>query len=183
MVASPTVDFSAEAIVTIGRDLDCNIVLNDPLSSRRHARIATFRNSVVLEDIKSANGVYLNGTRVDEPFPLHAGDRIIIRTSEFPCFRPEARDRDRGCGSTKESAGPLACRPARVQRASQCCWLSPVHQCAHRNPLVDLRVVQEELELVRQDALNTTAKRKLHEFLYRKRLGSIRARHQHAIER
>ena len=81
-----SVDLETEAIVTIGRDTTCDVVLDDPLSSRRHARLVTSHGAVVLENLKSKNGVYLNGVRVERDARLHAGDRIIVGTTELSVF-------------------------------------------------------------------------------------------------
>ena len=85
-----SVDFGAEAIVTIGRDATCDIVLDDPLSSRRHARLVTSRGAVTVENLKSTNGVYVNGERIEQDAHLHAGDRIIVGTTELSVFSPRS---------------------------------------------------------------------------------------------
>jgi pSer/pThr/pTyr-binding forkhead associated (FHA) protein len=43
-------------------------------------------SGVVLEDLGSTNGVYLNGVRVNKRDRLHAGDRIVIGTTELSVF-------------------------------------------------------------------------------------------------
>ncbi|HUP48510.1 MAG TPA: FHA domain-containing serine/threonine-protein kinase [Thermoanaerobaculia bacterium] len=59
--------------VMVGRDRTCSIVLAHPAVSRRHARITLNGTSWVLEDLKSANGTYVNNTRVERA-KLKAGD-------------------------------------------------------------------------------------------------------------
>jgi len=49
---------------TIGRSNDCDIQLNDPLISLRHARVVWDRDQWRLEDLQSKNGTYLNGVRI-----------------------------------------------------------------------------------------------------------------------
>jgi pSer/pThr/pTyr-binding forkhead associated (FHA) protein len=70
----------------LGRDEACDIALEDPLMSGRHARIVALESGVVLEDLGSTNGVYLNGMRVNKRDRLHAGDRIVIGTTELSVF-------------------------------------------------------------------------------------------------
>ena len=67
----------------LGRDAtQCSIIASGPTISRRHARItADSQGQYHLEDLKSTNGVYLNGTRLDQPAPLHNGDIIGLGTS------------------------------------------------------------------------------------------------------
>ena len=67
---------------TLGRG-DVEIVLEDPFASSRHARIERQGGVIVLEDLGSTNGTYLNEELLRGPQPLHAGDRIRIGDSEF----------------------------------------------------------------------------------------------------
>lgn len=67
--------------VMIGRDRSCAIVLVHPAVSRRHARITVNESSFLLEDLKSANGTYVNNTRVERA-NLKAGD--IVRFGADP---------------------------------------------------------------------------------------------------
>jgi FHA domain-containing protein len=67
---------------TLGRG-DVEIRLEDPFASTRHARIDRQGSVVVLEDLGSTNGTYLNDEPLDGPRPLHHGDRIRIGDSEF----------------------------------------------------------------------------------------------------
>ncbi|HWT93698.1 MAG TPA: FHA domain-containing protein [Solirubrobacteraceae bacterium] len=67
---------------TIGRG-DVEIVLEDPFSSSRHARLDRQGGIMVLEDLGSTNGTYLNEELVTGPQPLHPGDRVRIGDSIF----------------------------------------------------------------------------------------------------
>jgi hypothetical protein len=68
--------------VTLGRG-NVEIHLEDPFASSRHARIARQGHVVVIEDLGSTNGTYLNDQPLSGPQPLHPGDRIRIGDSEF----------------------------------------------------------------------------------------------------
>ena len=67
---------------TLGRG-DVEIVLEDPFASSRHARIERQGGVMVLEDLGSTNGTYLNEELLAGPQPLHSGDRIRIGDSVF----------------------------------------------------------------------------------------------------
>jgi hypothetical protein len=67
---------------TLGRG-DVEIRLDDPFASSRHARISRQGHVVVIEDLGSTNGTYLNEEPLNGPQPLHSGDRIRIGDSEF----------------------------------------------------------------------------------------------------
>ena len=58
-------------------------MLEDPFASSQHARIERQGGAVVLEDLGSTNGTYLNDELLRGPQPLHAGDRIRIGDSNF----------------------------------------------------------------------------------------------------
>ena len=67
---------------TLGRG-DVEIKLEDPFASSRHARLFRQGQLVVIEDLGSTNGTYLNEEPVNGPQPLHPGDHIRIGDSEF----------------------------------------------------------------------------------------------------
>ncbi len=66
----------------MGRDADNDVVLDDPGTSRRHARIEFKEGKYVLTDLGSANGTLVNGQRVVEQ-ALDNGDRIKIGQDEL----------------------------------------------------------------------------------------------------
>ena len=67
----------------LGRGDQADIRLEDGFASARHARLVPQGDVMVLEDLGSTNGTYLNGEPLRGPQPLHAGDRIRIGDSEF----------------------------------------------------------------------------------------------------
>jgi len=75
--------------VMVGRDRTCAIVLTHPAVSRRHARIVLGGKEPVLEDLQSANGTYVNNTRVDRVV-LKPGD--IVRFGADPACSYVLRD-------------------------------------------------------------------------------------------
>ena len=75
--------------VMVGRDRTCSIVLSHPAVSRRHARITLSGASFVLEDLKSANGTYVNNARV-ERVKLKPGD--VVRFGADPACSYVVRD-------------------------------------------------------------------------------------------
>jgi hypothetical protein len=67
----------------LGRGDGADIRLEDAFASTRHARLVPEGDVIVLEDLGSTNGTYLNGEPLRGPQPLHIGDRIKIGDSEF----------------------------------------------------------------------------------------------------
>jgi hypothetical protein len=67
----------------LGRGDAAEIRLNDPYASSRHARVLVQGGVVILEDLGSTNGTYLNEELLQGLAPLHHGDRVRIGDSEF----------------------------------------------------------------------------------------------------
>jgi two-component system, cell cycle response regulator len=61
----------------IGRGRDAHVVVDDVGISRRHARIVRVDGAHFLEDLGSANGVFVNGSKVQR-VALAGGDRVQI---------------------------------------------------------------------------------------------------------
>jgi pSer/pThr/pTyr-binding forkhead associated (FHA) protein len=49
------------------------VYVDHPSISRRHARISIDSTSAVLEDLKSRNGTFLDGRRIETPTEIHHG--------------------------------------------------------------------------------------------------------------
>lgn len=89
-------EFELVAGVTIvGRGDGCQLVLDDPLVSRRHACFVVDDREITVKDLGSTNGVLVNGTRVDEMQIIVPGDQITIgRHNAELCWVPfSATDR------------------------------------------------------------------------------------------
>lgn len=79
--------------VVLGRSPDCHITIEDPLISRRHARIVLRGDEAFVEDLGSRNGVRVNGRAIDGEVALSDGDRVRIGTQELLFSVVKRRDR------------------------------------------------------------------------------------------
>lgn len=79
----PGMIYDLDGDLVLGRGDRAEIRLEDPFASSRHARIYEQGNSLVVEDLDSTNGTYLNEELLQTPRPLHPGDRVRIGDSEF----------------------------------------------------------------------------------------------------
>ena len=65
--------------IVLGRSPECSFVLQDDVRvSRRHAHVWAENGCVMVEDLGSRNGVYLNGKRIHERTAMRAGDVIRL---------------------------------------------------------------------------------------------------------
>jgi predicted component of type VI protein secretion system len=111
----------------LGRDPNANIVLADPLVSRFHARIAVESDGqVVLEDLQSTNGLFVNGVRLSRPsVVLTEGDRLLLGTIEISVFSW------RGNATTGKAASIVPqCIPAMTARNNDPSVVAPRHPVA-----------------------------------------------------
>jgi hypothetical protein len=115
-------------LCVVGRDPGCDIVLNDAKCSRRHAVIEETPEGVTVRDSGSANGIYVNGKKVENA-PLRPGDtlrmgavklRLLPEIGETVIVGPEGLNFDAGVsvsgptqlgGDTGEQPVPEAAAP------------------------------------------------------------------------
>lgn len=67
----------------IGRGEEADLVVLDPEISRMHARLKRHENHYIIEDLRSANGTWLNDTLVNDRRLLLPGDRLRIGQTEL----------------------------------------------------------------------------------------------------
>jgi hypothetical protein len=65
-----------KGIITIGRDITNDIVINDPEVSRHHCRLTQGGGGYTVEDLGSTNGTFVNGQRLTGARPLSHGDTL-----------------------------------------------------------------------------------------------------------
>lgn len=75
--------------ITLGRAASNDIVIADPQVSRRHAIITRRQDGFVVADLRSTNGISINGHRVEEGL-LDEGDILTLGSTDFRfTTRPE----------------------------------------------------------------------------------------------
>jgi len=78
----------------IGRAEGCEVVVNEGLVSRKHARILLERGRAYIEDLGSANGTFVNQARLHGRTLLFPGDHVFVGTCEIEFLHEAAEDRD-----------------------------------------------------------------------------------------
>ncbi len=69
--------------LSIGRSREADIPLLDDKVSRVHCGIRLSDGEFYLKDLKSRNGVFVNGQRVEDTAKLKVGDRIQVGSTVF----------------------------------------------------------------------------------------------------
>jgi len=67
--------------IILGRSNDNDITLPSEKISRKHAKIFQQNGNIIIEDLKSANGTYINDNRITIPYALKLSD--IIKIEDF----------------------------------------------------------------------------------------------------
>jgi len=68
--------------MTLGRSNECDIVLSVTHLSRKHAELSVIGNKLIVKDLDSANGTFVNGKRIKEE-TLQKGDELLLDTLSF----------------------------------------------------------------------------------------------------
>ena len=109
--ADGTVHEIAVGEVTLGRSPSCNLVAEEGDVSKVHARVERTRDQLLLEDLGSANGTFVNDVRVQSAF-LKAGD--VVRLGGTESFKVELETGPAPAGSGRHSE--TLAREARAER-------------------------------------------------------------------
>lgn len=70
--------FPVRDVVVLGRSDEADVTLDDAYASEFHLRLVAKDGRVVLHDLGSTNGTYVNGRRVTSPITLNKGDAVQI---------------------------------------------------------------------------------------------------------
>ncbi len=83
--------------LVVGRQTDCDLVIHDPLLSRRHFQVTRDADGeYLLEDLGSKNATFLNARQVQAPERLHYGDRIVAGDTVLRFLLEEQVERKAG---------------------------------------------------------------------------------------
>ncbi|WP_129779270.1 FHA domain-containing protein [Peristeroidobacter soli] len=98
----------------LGRQAECDVLLTEGHTSRRHARLVQAEDGYWLEDLGSSNGTFINGNRISGRVKIASGDRLRFDVEEFD-FRipsqgaaPVALDESKTVYRAPESAAVVA---------------------------------------------------------------------------
>ncbi|GAB4578449.1 MAG: hypothetical protein Fur0022_11840 [Anaerolineales bacterium] len=78
----------------IGRDISNDIVINDAEVSRKHVRVVIQAGEVIIEDLGSTNGSFVNEQRISGPYTLVAGDTLQLGEHVVLVFETAVQEAD-----------------------------------------------------------------------------------------
>jgi pSer/pThr/pTyr-binding forkhead associated (FHA) protein len=113
--------------LVIGRDSKAGIALPDIAISRQHAEVFPGPGGFYIRDMDSSNGVIVNQARIDNPYLLTHGDRIVVGSNTIYFIdlrRPEAEgfsaSRPYRQGGASSQLMCQRCGEANIERARFC---------------------------------------------------------------
>lgn len=72
--------------VVVGRNPDCDLMLNDETVSGRHGRLTYHLNQWWYEDLKSTNGSWLDDLKIEEPIVVKDSDTVYCGDASFKIY-------------------------------------------------------------------------------------------------
>jgi pSer/pThr/pTyr-binding forkhead associated (FHA) protein len=82
--------FAIDQPMTVGRLPVCDIPIQEPTLSRCHVRLSPTPEGMLVQDLGSTNGTYVNGRRVSQ-WIARAGDELRLDCIRFLIERPVSR--------------------------------------------------------------------------------------------
>jgi pSer/pThr/pTyr-binding forkhead associated (FHA) protein len=92
-------------LMTIGREVHADILINDPSVSKKHAQILSLPGGFLLKDLESSNGTFINNKRIDETY-LADGDLVLFGEAKFhfSCAKVKEVTREAEVTAIKDAA-------------------------------------------------------------------------------
>lgn len=87
-----TLQLNEKRTVTLGRDPESDLVLPAPNASRNHSLLKWDGEKLVIEDLESRNGVYVNANRIEKEASLGTGDVVELGGCVFSVQAMEGAD-------------------------------------------------------------------------------------------
>lgn len=139
--------------ISVGRDPECDIVVDEAAVSREHAHFDCSSFGVVVTDLSSLNGTFLNGSRLTSMKDLNSGDIVNIGSAKFKlALRSEQALQSRSSGKT-----------TRAKTAK----LKPVHVTVLVSSVRELKDWKVFVSLPEHEEIAGAWAERLHDIVYR----------------
>jgi hypothetical protein len=121
--------------VILGREQSsADLVISDPGVSRRHARVLAHNGGVIVEDLGSSNGTYVNGRRISGPVELGSGDEVQVGATVLGVqgtATAATAIQPLGAPATERHPGPAPLQPPPSGRPAPRRLAPPPHQASN----------------------------------------------------
>lgn len=109
-VSGPTFGktFGVTGTLTLGRSAECDISIPSDEISRHHAKLQLVADGVMVEDLGSANGSFVNNQRVHGSALMRHGDELRLDTVRFMLMSPAAEAASAAQRPAEPSTPPAA---------------------------------------------------------------------------
>lgn len=101
----------------IGRGLNCDVKISSHGVSKEHSEIHVYKDKIMMVDLKSSNGTYINGVRIQNGL-VRLGDKVSVHDVIFDIVPADARPA-RGVSSGTHSSIVVAMPTAGTAAAQQ----------------------------------------------------------------
>jgi len=105
-------EYAINGKTTLGRGAECTIAIAGTHLSRKHAEIIPGNDGLLIRDLGSVNGTFVDGKRVEQAF-LRSGDRVRFDIVTFEIVGPPSNDKSRPMIREKKIEKP---RPAEEEK-------------------------------------------------------------------
>jgi uncharacterized protein (TIGR02996 family) len=147
-----------EGELVFGRAEQNDVVLAHPTVSPRHARLVARGPRVIIADLASDNGTWINGHRLDGPHPLAVGDRIEIGRYAITASDARAVHEPPGLAHHDATEAALLAQIAAGDHDSRPVYADWLEERAHSREAAFVRAQDELVALrIRRDDVVTPA--------------------------
>ena len=122
----------------VGRGQDCHLQAKSEAVSRHHCLVYAKKGGIAVRDLKSRNGTFVNGQRVEEDCELHPGDRLQIGPLTFEiCIEQAGAGKTRTLGETAGHTRDNTQSTRFSEEATVAGWLDEADEAARVRRLQD----------------------------------------------
>jgi pSer/pThr/pTyr-binding forkhead associated (FHA) protein len=109
-VSGPTFGktYAVVGAITVGRSSECDVCIPTDEISRHHAKLQVVPDGVMVEDLGSANGTFVNDQRVHGSVLMKAGDELRLDTVRFMLVSPTMEAQPPAATSKAPEPAPAA---------------------------------------------------------------------------
>ena len=112
--------YPVAAPLRLGRGAENDVALADPQASRRHALVQPQGQGLLVRDLGSSNGTFVNEAAVREPVWLRHGDVLRVGVTTFQVVAPRQAQAAAASDETMIAASPVAAPAVRPASGAVC---------------------------------------------------------------